>query len=111
MTDKIKTYQDFWPHYLREHSHPACRGVHYLGTTVALGFLAAAIVLGDPRLGGAALFSGYFFAWIGHFFIEKNRPATFTYPGWSLVSDFKMYFLFVTGRLGPHLDHALGARD
>ncbi len=111
MTEKIKTDEAFWPHYLREHSHPACRGIHYVGTTLALALLGAAIVLGDPRLGGAAFFSGYFFAWIGHFFIEKNRPATFTYPGWSLISDFKMYFLFLSGRLGPHLDQALGARD
>jgi hypothetical protein len=111
MTEKIKTYEAFWPHYLREHSLPACRGIHYVGTTVALACLAGAIALEDPRIGGAAVVSGYFFAWIGHFVIEKNRPATFTYPGWSLFSDFKMYFLFLSGRLGPHLDQALGRRD
>jgi len=111
MTEKIQTFEDFWPHYLREHSVPACRGIHYVGTTVALGFLATALVLGDPQWGGAAIFSGYFFAWIGHFFIEKNRPATFTYPRWSLLSDFKMYFLFLSGKLGPHLESALQPQD
>lgn len=100
---KITTFEEFWPFYLREHSKPTTRGLHYIGTTLALGNLAASAVLREPRflLWGVVL--GYLFAWIGHFFIQKNRPATFTYPFWSLISDFRMYFLWVSGGLGAHL--------
>ena len=88
-------FASFFPYYLREHAHPLCRSLHYIGTKLV--YLWALPVV------------GYFFAWVGHFFIEKNKPATFTYPLWSLIGDFKMYFLFITGRIGPALD-AAGAR-
>ena len=102
-------FKTFFPYYLREHAHPLCRALHYIGTTLVIALAAYAIgtahyvyLLGLPVV-------GYFFAWVGHFFIEKNKPATFTYPLWSLIGDFKMYFLFITGRMGPALD-AAGAR-
>ena len=103
---KITNYGEFWPYYLREHSKINCRILHYIGTTLALLCLAAFIASGDWRLFIAALFCGYGFAWAGHFGIEKNRPATFKYPFWSLFSDFRMYFLALSGRLKPELVRA-----
>ena len=106
MTEKIQTYAEFWPHYLREHSHPTCRLMHYFGTSAAVSVLVLAAVSGKPALLLAALLCGYGPAWVGHFFIEKNRPATFTYPFWSFFSDFRMTFRFVTGRIEQDLRSA-----
>ncbi len=106
MGARIQTFEEFFPYYLGQHSLPATRALHYIGTTLFLASLVAFVVtLQWPYL-LFALVIGYFFAWIGHFFIEKNRPATFTYPLWSFVSDLKMYFLFVSGQLGRQLEAA-----
>ena len=102
----IKTYAEFWPHYLREHAQPATRAWHYVGTALAIGVLAAVILSGNWMFLPLALVSGYFFAWVSHGLIEKNKPATFTYPLWSLISDFKMLFCFLTGRMGRELEKA-----
>lgn len=100
------TYAEFWPFYLREHSKPTTRAFHYFGTGLGL----ACVVYGLATLNFWWLlglpFFGYFFAWVSHFRVERNRPATFTYPVWSLISDFRMFFLFVAGRLGPELRRA-----
>ncbi|MBL8644589.1 MAG: DUF962 domain-containing protein [Rhodospirillaceae bacterium] len=104
-TDKITDYNDFWPYYLREHGKPATRGLHYIGTALALLCLVFGL-LGNAAYLIAVPFAGYGFAWVAHFFVEHNKPATFTYPGWSLYSDFRMFALAVTGRLKPHLEAA-----
>ena len=104
MAEKLQKYADFWPYYLGEHGKPATRGLHYFGTSLGLALLAAAIVAGNWWLLLVALISGYLFAWIGHYFVEHNRPATFTYPFWSLISDFRMYGYWLTGRLGGELE-------
>ncbi len=106
MTDRKADYAEFWPFYLQEHSKPETRGLHYVGTTLVFVAGALAVVTGRKKWIGAMPLFGYFFAWVAHFFVEKNRPATFTHPLWSLVSDFRMYFLGMTGRLGPELDKA-----
>ncbi len=106
MNERIQTFEEFFPYYLGQHSLPATRALHYIGTTLFLASLVAfAVTLQWPYI-LLAVFVGYLFAWIGHFFIEHNRPATFTYPGWSFISDLKMYFLFVTGQIGKHLEAA-----
>lgn len=102
----ITRYRDFFPYYLQEHARPATRAIHYLGTGLTFGFLAAAILAGNAWWLLGMPLAGYFFAWVGHFGIEKNRPATFTYPLWSLASDYRMFFLWLTGRLGRHLKAA-----
>ena len=102
----ITSFAEFFPFYLREHARPETRAFHYVGTTLVIAVAVFAVVTGRWVWLLALPVCGYFFAWVSHFFVEKNRPATFTYPLWSLVSDFKMYGLWITGRLGPHLERA-----
>ncbi len=94
----LSSFRQFWPHYLAEHRHPLNRWLHFSGTLLLfplawLGFRDAALwFLLMP-------ICGYGFAWAGHFLVEHNRPATFRYPLWSLLADFKMFFLMLTGKL------------
>lgn len=109
MADRIQTYAEFWPYYLREHSKPLTRAFHFVGTNLSVLVLLAAIVRLDWRLFIGALVCGYGPAWVSHFFIEKNRPATFKYPGWSLISDFRMWALMWTGKLGGEVSRHIPA--
>ncbi|MBX9729159.1 MAG: DUF962 domain-containing protein [Sphingopyxis sp.] len=102
----ITSFRDFWPYYLREHAKPATRALHYAGTTLVVGIAIYALVTGSWLLFAVLPLAGYGFAWVAHFAVEKNRPATFTYPLWSLAGDFKMWWMWLTGRLGPELDRA-----
>lgn len=106
MNNKYKTYSEFWLFYLNEHLNPKTRILHYIGTTVAIIFILVGLISSQWIYFIAAIVSGYLFAWIGHFFVEKNKPATFQYPFWSLLSDFRMYGLFIAGRLNEHLEIA-----
>lgn len=104
MSERLTSFEEFWPFYVAQHLDPVNRALHLAGTTMALGCVAASPVF-PPALLAAPVF-GYGPAWVGHFFFEKNRPATFTYPRWSLMGDFKMYALTLTGRMGPELERA-----
>jgi len=99
MSKPITTYRDFWPHYLQEHVKPTTRYLHFFGTSLGIAILVYALATQSWWLVPVALVMGYFWAWIGHFFVEKNRPATFTYPLWSFVSDFRMLGFWLMGRL------------
>ena len=106
MSERYTTFAEFWPFYLREHSRPGTRALHYIGTSLVVMVAVAAVVTGNWLLFAALPVAGYFFAWIAHFGLEKNRPATFTYPLWSLRADFRMWWFWLTGRLGRELDAA-----
>lgn len=95
---RITSYRDFWPFYLKEHSNSVNRRLHFAGTTMALVLVVLSIATLQIGFLLAALLVGYGFAWFGHFFVEKNRPATFRYPLWSFVSDWRMWGLMLLRR-------------
>ncbi len=103
---RFTSFAAFWPFYLREHSRPGTRALHYVGTTLVVALALAAMVTGNWRWLLVMPVAGYFFAWVAHFAHEKNRPATFTYPWWSLRADFRMWRMWLTGSLGPELEAA-----
>ncbi len=103
MPDRLITYREFWPCYLREHARPTTRSIHFLGTVIATASLVAFIITGNPWLFAAVLLGGYGPAWFAHFLIEHNKPATFRHPIWSLVSDYRMAFVWLTGQLDREL--------
>lgn len=106
-----KTFEAFWPFYVREHSKPGTRVLHYVGSLVALSLLGWLIASGRGAWFGLAFLPGYAGAWIGHFFIEKNRPATFKYPFYSFAADWKMNAYAITGRMGAEVERVCGARS
>ena len=105
MSPKLATFEELWPYYVSQHMNPACRALHFAGTTLAIACLAATVLV-SPLWFFGSLLGGYSFAWIGHFFFEKNRPATFTHPLWSLRADFRMFRLMLLGRMQPELARA-----
>jgi hypothetical protein len=106
---RFRTFEEFWPFYVREHSKPATRRLHFVGTTVAVTALATGLLTGRKWLAAIAPVFGYGPAWISHFFIEKNRPATFKYPTWSLQADFKMWSLMVRGAMDAEVERVMAA--
>ena len=107
---RYETFEEFWPFYLREHARPGTRAFHYAGTSLVVLIALVAVLTGNWWLLIAMPIAGYAFAWASHAAIEHNRPATFTYPAWSLRADFRMWWLWLTGRLDRELD-AAGVRS
>jgi hypothetical protein len=104
MAHDIQSYEQFWPFYLSEHGNPLNRKLHFIGTSLVVGIGATALVTGQWWMVAAMPVAGYGFAWVGHFIVEKNRPATFTYPLWSLRGDFEMWWKTITGELDAELE-------
>lgn len=103
---EYQSFSAFFPYYLREHAKPGTRYLHYVGTALTLVVATWAIVSGSLLILVLIPVVGYGFAWVSHAFVERNKPATFTYPLWSLMSDYRMFFLAITGRLKPELEKA-----
>jgi len=105
----ITNYAEFWDFYVKEHSKPLTRFLHLLGTTTGLLLLVYFVATGRWYLFPLFFVVGYAFAWFAHFVIEKNRPATFKYPFWSFISDFKMIWYMITGRMGREVERVKAA--
>jgi hypothetical protein len=103
---KYKTFWSFYNYYLTEHGDLTNRTLHFIGTALVIACLVAGIILQNWWLIAVIPVCGYGFAWVGHFFIEKNKPATFTYPLYSLGSDFVMFWHIITGQIAKKLKEA-----
>jgi hypothetical protein len=99
MSVRYSSFREFYPFYLSEHRDRTCRRLHFAGTLLGIVWLLLAIVLANAWLLLAALVTGYAFAWIGHAFFEKNRPATFKYPLYSFIGDWAMFRDILVGRM------------
>lgn len=110
MSERKSNYAEFWPYYLLEHGKSNTRILHFIGTAGAIIFFFNFLLNAHWLSLLVAIVCGYFFAWVGHFFVEKNRPATFTHPLWSLISDFRMFSLWLGRGLNGELERA-GVED
>jgi hypothetical protein len=108
--DRFTSFAAFYPFYLSEHRHPACRALHFAGSTLVLALLVAAAVTANGWWLAAVPLAGYGFAWVGHFGFEKNRPATFRYPAYSLIGDWVMYWQLLTRKI-PFEERNAGTRE
>lgn len=111
MAKEFNTLREFYPYYLTEHQDPVSRSLHFVGTGLFLALFIYAIVSGTWWLIPVSIVSAYAFAWVGHFFFERNKPATFVYPFFSLASDFIMFFHIITGQLPSKMKEAKQKHD
>jgi len=107
---RIETYAEFWDFYVAEHRQPLTRLLHFIGTSLGLVLFVWFIRTGNWAYLPLCLVVGYAFAWFSHFFIEKNKPASFKYPLWSFISDYKMMFFMLTGRMNREVER-VGAKE
>lgn len=106
--NRYTSFAEFWPFYVREHSKPLTRWLHFIGTA-SLFPLAVFAIANNLYILFLLPVAGYGFAWYAHYFVEKNRPATFKYPLWSLMADFKMFFLMLRGRMQKEIERCIGS--
>lgn len=98
-TEKYASFATFYPFYLSEHSNRTCRRLHFAGTSLGLACLVLAFATLNPWWLLAGLVAGYAFAWVGHYFFEHNRPATFTHPLYSFFGDWVMWKEILTAKI------------
>jgi hypothetical protein len=104
MTRDPKNYAEFWDFYVSEHSKPLTRWLHFIGTSLGIVLALFFLARGQWYFFPIFFIVGYGFAWYSHFFIEKNKPASFRFPFWSLISDFKMMWYMVIGRMDVEVE-------
>lgn len=105
----IRTFDEFWSHYVRAHSSKQNRMLHFAGTSAAMAIVAAAVLGRRPRLLALAPLVGYGAAWVGHFVVEGNTPASFGHPLWSLASDFVMWSKIVGGTMDAEVERVMAS--
>lgn len=105
--ERIKTYAEFWDFYVAEHSKPLTRFLHFVGTSLGIVLLVWFLRNGTYLYIPLCFVVGYAFAWFSHFVIEKNKPATFQYPLWSFISDYKMMFYMLIGKMNGEVERVL----
>jgi hypothetical protein len=109
LTTQIRSFAEFWPYYVRQHSQPQTRLLHATGSVLAVALLGVAFAVNLWILVAVPIV-GYSFAWYAHFFVEHNKPATFGHPFYSLVADYRMLFLMMAGRMDEEVSkHATAA--
>ena len=96
---RFETFAQFYPFYLGEHANRACRRLHFIGSLGVLALVALAVLSGNAWWLLLAPLIGYGCAWVGHFYFEKNRPATFTHPWYILLGDWRMFADILRGRV------------
>jgi hypothetical protein len=111
MDGRCESFEDFWPLYVKQHQSKLNRTLHCIGASLALACVAAALVKRRPWLLIFAPVAGYGFAWAGHFFVEKNTPSSFSYPGYSAVANFVMYWKTITGTMDAEVERILMAEQ
>lgn len=99
----MRNFAEFWPYYVRQHARARTRVLHAVGSTLAIVFVVLGLAVNLWFLVGAPLI-GYSFAWYSHFFVERNKPATFGHPFWSLAADYRMLFLMMAGRMDQEVE-------
>ena len=108
MTAEPQNYSEFWDFYVSEHSLPLTRLFHFVGTTLGIALTVFFVVRGQWYLFPVFFVIAYGFAWYSHFFIEKNKPASFRYPFWSFISDFKMIAFMLAGKMADEVARVKG---
>jgi hypothetical protein len=98
-SERFSSFAQFYPYYLQEHSNDICRRLHYVGSLLVLSIFVYALSQQQWHLLWLMPLAGYGFAWVGHFVFEKNKPATFKYPFYSLLGDWVMLKDALTGRI------------
>ena len=98
-SSRFTSFREFYPYYLQEHSNRTCRRLHFDGTSLVIAIILSALMTGQYVWLWAIPVAGYGFAWLGHYGFEKNRPATFKHPFYSLLGDFAMYRDICLGRI------------